>query len=198
MSHRYRLYVGNIPARSHPDYIEDLFEEYGRFRDASDAVYELHGHIIHGIPLKVEWAQKKKRYKVNHSIKYKSPRSTPECHRHRSVSLSTISTPSDEIIEQTKQKLNRKYVNNNISLSSLQNNQTTIRKPLTIDQFIDIQTAHVDPIAYIKFQIFELLLLVINGTEYEKQLSTRTISNKIYSWGARLLFECIIQLFMFP
>eukprot|EP01084_Bolivina_argentea_P029042 53921_1 len=228
MSRRYCLYVGNIPATAQPDDIEYLFAEYGKLYDfyfkttenrrnyafvefkhsrhASDALYELHGHRIYGVALKIEWARKHKRYKTKNSNKHKVQNATPNYAHNRSLSVPTISTPSvQEIIDHTKQKINQKYAaqdnDNNINKQKssplLQNNQTT-HIQITIDQLINTQTIHTDPVANIKIQYFQLLLLVMNGNQHEQKSAMCAISGKIYTYGVRLLLECITQLFMFP
>ena len=47
-----------------------------------------------------------------------------------------------------------------------------------------------------KIEIVKLLLIIKNGNEYQQQSTLRTLSNKIDSFGARLVFECILLLFM--
>jgi len=80
---KYRLYVGNISHRSHPRDVEDLFRDYGELvdfdfkdrgqqvnfcfvefkssRDAEDAMYELNGHRLLGVPIIVEPARERRR-----------------------------------------------------------------------------------------------------------------------------------------
>ena len=79
---KYRLYVGNISHRSHPRDVEDLFRDYGELvdfdfkdrgqqvnfcfvefkssRDAEDAMYELNGHRLLGVPIIVEPARERR------------------------------------------------------------------------------------------------------------------------------------------
>lgn len=80
---KYRLYVGNISHRSHPRDVEELFRDYGELvdfdfkdrgqqvnfcfvefkssRDAEDAMYELNGHRLLGVPIIVEPARERRR-----------------------------------------------------------------------------------------------------------------------------------------
>lgn len=79
---RYRLYVGNVSHRAHPRDVEDLFRDYGKLvdfdfkdrgqqvnfcfvefrstRDAEDAMYELNGHRLLGVPIIVEPARERR------------------------------------------------------------------------------------------------------------------------------------------
>ena len=79
---RHRLYIGNISHRAHPRDVEDLFRDYGQLvdfdykdrgqqvnfcfvefksaRDAEDAMYELNGHRLLGVPIIVEPARERR------------------------------------------------------------------------------------------------------------------------------------------
>merc|ERR1719464_1572152 len=84
---KYRLYVGNISHRSHPRDIEDLFRDYGELADfdfkdrgqqvnfcfvefkssraAEDAMYELNGKRVNGVPIIVEPAKERRSRRNN-------------------------------------------------------------------------------------------------------------------------------------
>merc|ERR1719464_648001 len=84
---KYRLYVGNITHKSHPRDIEDLFRDYGELADfdfkdrgqqvnfcfvefkssraAEDAMYELNGKRVNGVPIIVEPAKERRSRRNN-------------------------------------------------------------------------------------------------------------------------------------
>eukprot|EP00483_Globobulimina_turgida_P003028 UN03033 len=102
---RYRLYVGNISHRAHPRDVEDLFRDYGELvdfdfkdrgqqvnfcfvefrssRDSEDAMYELNGHRLLGVPIIVEPARERRSKLMNNKSNNMQSNYSSTMHRSR-------------------------------------------------------------------------------------------------------------------